>query len=506
MKKLSAFAILGLLVLGLAATASAAEIKASGKWQIEINMINAGDFLDKGAISEGKSFNIEQRMRTAFTFIANENLKAVLDTQIGSANWGNGMYAIGAGRSTSSATTVGSNSGAGGVGNVMLRKGYIDFKWPGTKVNFLVGFQTVALPAAFGGGSAIIDDQMAAAVMVTPITDNVKLLAGYARPFDSNSSYNTTASTLSGSNTSTDVVFAALPIDFAGFNITPFAAYANAGSDTYADGTGATALAGFYSPNASGNEGVRAYWGGVATTITAIPGFKIMADLNYGKASWNKQGANINNQGRSGWLADLAVDYTGLKMMTPSAFIVYSSGEKGNSTDGGGSGSGRMPLVANPQNWAVGSFFFGDRDFVNGFPTNAGYVRNTLGFWAAGVSLKDITFIDKLKHTAHLMYVKGTNDKRFITENGTTATTGINALNRAYYGGFLTEKDSLWEVDFNSKYQIYDELSMYLNLGYINANFDKSVWGSSSAANAADINSYGNKDAYRVGLGMAYSF
>ncbi|MBA4356164.1 MAG: hypothetical protein C0405_00385 [Desulfovibrio sp.] len=448
-------------------------------------------------------------MRTAFTFIANENLKAVLDTQIGSANWGNGLYAIGAGRSTTSATTLGTSGGAGngGAGNIMLRKGYIDFKWPGTKVNFLVGFQTVALPAAFGGGSAIIDDQMAAAVMVTPLTDNLKLLAGYARPFDSNSSYSTTAGSLSGSGTSTDVVFAALPIDFKGVNVTPFAAYANAGKDTALAGTGASALAGFYGPNASGNEGVRAYWGGAAATITAFDGFKIMADFNYGKATYNNQsGSNRADGGRSGWLADIAVDYTGLKMMTPSAFFVYSSGEKGNSTDGGSGGSGRMPLVANPQNWAVGSFFFGDRDFVNGFPTNAGYVRNTLGFWAAGVSLKDITFIDKLKHTAHLMYVKGTNDKRFITENGTTASGGINALNRAYYGAFLTEKDSLWEVDFNTKYQIYDELSMYLNLGYINANFDKDVWGASSAANAGDISAYGNKDAYRVGLGMAYSF
>ncbi|MBU1229735.1 MAG: outer membrane homotrimeric porin [Proteobacteria bacterium] len=507
MKKLSVFAIVGLLVLGLAASASAAEIKASGSFKIEANEYAGTDFLKNGAIGQGKSFNIEQRIRTAFTFIANENLKAVLETQIGPTNWGNGQFAIGSGRGTTNnvaaAAGTATAAGNGGNGNLMLRKGYIDFKWPGTKTNFLVGFETVSLPAAFGGGSAILDDQVAAAVMVTPVTDNLTLLAGYARPFDANSAATTTASTLSGSATSTDVFFAALPIDFKGFNITPFAAYANAGAETAADSLGATALPGFYAANASTSEGVRAYWGGVATTITAIDNFKIMADFNYGKATWNNQGvANKASGGRSGWLADIAVDYTGLKMMTPSAFFVYSSGEKGNSTDSG-SKSGRMPVVANPQNWAVGSFFFGDRNSATN-PTNGGTTSRQLGFWVAGVSLKDMTFIDKLSHTAHLMYVKGTNDKKFLSENG---NNGISALNRAYYGSFLTTKDSLWEVDFNTKYMIFDELALTVNLGYINTSFDKNVWGAAtSVTNAADIRTYGDQDAYRASLGLTYSF
>ncbi len=485
MKKLSIFAILALLVLGLAGAAQAADIKASGKWQINANFRENNDFLGGGAKnSEENSMNIEQRMRVAFQFIANENLKGVLDLQIGSNNWGNGLYQIGAGRSAG--TNAAPTANSAGNGNIMLRKGYVDFKWPGTAVNFLVGYQTISLPAAFGGGSAILDDQVAAAVVSTPLTDNIKLLAGYARPSDMNGAGATQTTTI-GSGASADVLFAALPIDFKGYNITPFAAYMNAG---YQSGVGSS-LAGFAGPNSSTQNGLKGYWGGAAFTMTAFNPFKVMADFNYGKVSYNNGGGNAADGGRSGFLFDVAVDYTGLSMMTPSAFFVYSSGEGGNSTEK--DSSGRMPVIANPQNWAVGSFFFGDRDFINGFGTNSGYVRNVMGFWTAGVSLKDIKLVDKLSHTAHLLYIKGTNDADYLKD------TNVRA---ASYGGFLTTKDSLWELDFNTKYQIYDELSVHLNLGYINADIDKDTW----AVRDADFRTYGSKDAYRAALALNYTF
>ena len=497
MKKLGLLGVLLLLVLTVVGPANALELKARGYWWIEAVMKNNWDFLGKGAISEDKTFNIEQKLRTQFHFIANENLRAVLDTQIGTANWGNGMYAIGAGRSTTSATTTGVSSAAGGAGNIMFRQGYVEYRWPSTLVNFKVGFQTLSLPAAFGGGSAIMDDQVAAAVVSAPITDNVSILAGYARPFDANSSYNTTVGSLSGSGTATDVVFAALPMTFKGFNITPFAAYANAGGDTVSSGLGASSLRGFTGPNASDGEGLRAYWGGIAATVTALDNYKFMADFNYGKATYNSPGVSGKTGGRQGFLFDAAVDYTGLSMMTPQLFFTYSSGENGNSSRGGG--SERMPVVATPQNWTVGSFFFGERLELSGFIPTAGYTSTTLGYWAAGVSLKDITFMDKLKHTFNLLYARGTNSKDYLYESG-------GNVRNANYGGFLTTKDSLWEVDFNSRYRIYDELELLLYTGYINAHFDKEAWGASSVSNAADIRQYGSKDAYKVGLGLNYFF
>ncbi|MBA4356163.1 MAG: hypothetical protein C0405_00380 [Desulfovibrio sp.] len=484
--------LLAALVMGSVSSAAAAEIKASGSWQVDAQWLSNVDFQGKGAVSEDKTFNIAQRMRTAFTFIANENLKGVLETQIGDGNWGNGMFAIGAGRSTTSGTTAGAGgSGNGGAGNIMLRKGYLDFKWPSTKVNFLVGFQSLSLPSAVGGGSAILDDHFAAAAVVVPVTDGISLVGGYGRLFDANSSYSSTAGGLSGSSTSTDAVFLIANLDYKGFKVQPFAAYANLGADTYAPGTGGTALAGFRGANSSTNEGIRAYWGGAAFTMTAFDPFKVMADFNYGKATWNNQSAtNKASGGRSGWLADIAVDYTGLSMMTPSFFAAYSSGENGNSTHGSGK-SERMPVVGAPQNYALGSFWLQGGDTIFGSFADP---STTMGYWALGLSLKDIKLIDKLSHTVHLMYIKGTNDADFLKD--TVAGNGVS------YGRFLTTKDSLWEFDLNSKYQIYDELSLGLELGYINASFDKSTWG---AVNS-DYNTYGSKSAYKATMLLNYSF
>jgi len=491
------FWVLGLAVFLLVASASLSfgmEMKAKGYWWIEAQMKQGWDFLGKGAISEEKPFNLEQKMRTQFQFIANENLRGILDTQIGAANWGNGLFGIGAGRSAS-LTAAGANSA--GNGNIMLRKAYIEYRWPNTMTNISLGFQTVTLPAAFGGGSAILDDQVAAAVVSAPITDNVSILAGYARPYESNSAASTTAGNLTGSGTAADIVFAALPLTYKGFSITPFAAYANVGS-TSVSGNGAGTTAGFASANSTAGQGIRAYWGGIAATVTALENFKIMSDFNYGKATYNNPVAQSGKGGRSGFLFDLAVDYTGLSMMTPQVFFTYSSGENGNSSKGGG--SERMPVVNAPQNWTIGSFFFGERLELGGSINNtAGYTSNTLGYWALGMSLKDIKLIDKLSHDFNLLYAKGTNNKDYLYESGGT-------VRNANYAGFLTTKDSLWEVDFNTRYKIYDELTLLVYTGYIHADFDKDVWGASSVTNAADIQNYGTSNAYKLGVGLNYFF
>jgi len=481
--------LMAALVVGSVTSASAAEIKATGQWQIEADLNSNWDFQEKGAVSEDKTLNISQRMRTQFQFIANENLKGVLETQIGIANWGSGALGIGAGRS---GNLTGTGSLAAGNGNIMLRKGYVDFKWPGTKVNFLVGFQGLSLPSAVGGGSPVLDDQIAAAAAVVPITEGLSLVGGLGRLYDSNPSYATTAGSLTGSHSAGDVAFLYANIDMIkGFSIQPWLAYANLGSNVAGSGAGATTLAGFNAPNASANEGVRAYWGGAAFTMTAFDPFKVMADFNYGKATWNNQGAtNKAEGGRSGFLFDLAVDYTGLSMMTPSVFFAYSSGENGNSTEGSGK-SERMPVVGTPQTYAHGSFWLqgGDTLGASFYSTDT-----TIGYWALGLSLKDIKLIDKLSHTVHLIYFKGTNDADFLKElvPGTGAT----------YGQFLTTKDSLWEVDVNTKYQVYDELSLGLELGAIMPSFDKDTW---RAVNA-DYANYGSKNAYKASLLLNYSF
>lgn len=481
-----------LLVLLLAGTAQAADVKATGYWWIESVFRQNWNF-DKGKDVDHAT---EEKLRTAFTFTANENLRGVLDTQIGTANWGNGMYQIGAGR-----TANGAAGGAASVGNgnIMLRKAYIEYKIPGTRANISAGYQTVSLPSAFGGGSPIMDDQIASVLVSTPITDKVSLLAGYARPTDSNRA-GTTAS-VDATGTSTDALFAAVPVSVADVKVTPFGMYAYSGAHSDKGGAaGGTGMLGFAGPNSTSTDGLRGYWGGAALAYSpaALP-LKFMADYNYGKATYSNYVNGTNNGGRSGWMADFAADYTGLSFMTPEFFAVYSSGESGKNPDK----SGRMPVVGVPQDWTIGSFFFGERYELAGSMNNpAGYTAYTLGYWSAGVSLKDISFIDKLSHTINILYARGTNDPDYLQNS-----VNLNSVN---YAGFLTKNDSLWEFDLNTRYKFYDELTGYLYLGYIRSDFDVDTWRAAANLNAAQKSALGsvNKsgDAYKVGIGLNYFF
>lgn len=480
MKKLSIFAVLALLVLGISAVAQAADLKATGSWQIQAQFRNNFGMNDK---AEEDQLLIHQRMRTAFHFIANENLKAVLDTQIGGTNegWGQGMYQIGAGRNTA---TVGGPAGGAGQGNIMLRQGYLEFTLPGTKIMSKVGFQTLALPnSGMGGGSVILDDQMAAAVVSAPITDMIKATGGYIRAAQASSANN--------SGSALDAVFVATPITPKGFAITPFLAYAYGGAKSTALTAVATGTANpLYTGFGNTAEGVRGYWAGLSFVMDAFQPFKVYADLNYGKAAYKSSYPRDEN-GRSGWFFETAVDYTGLSMMTPQAFFAYSSGE--DSSDPAKTTSNRMPVLGAPQAWSLGSFWFGDKDLAMRGLNKRDSANEFLGFWALGASLKDISLIDNVKHTFTLMYVKGTNDADWMVARNSAAN----------YGAMLTDKDSLWEVDFNTKYQMYKELSVYLNLGYINQDMDKDTWKRIGALTDA---SFKPANAYKAVLGLTYAF
>jgi len=471
MKKRLALSLALLAGLAMGATsANAAEIKAAGSWKIDAALTGQNYF---GGTTHGdqKTFTINQRIRTAFQFIANENLKGVMEIQFGPAAWGNNGLA------------VGQNGGGAinGEGNIKVRKAYVDFNWPGTKNRFLVGHQSLTLPSANFGGSAILDHHMSAAAAIVPVTDNISLVGGYARLLDSDVTTYTNTSNFNGS--SLDAAFLYSDLKFTGFNIQPFVAFGYGGAHAVgatSTATGVSGLAGLAAPNTTGTQGARAYWAGAAFTMTALDPFKVKADLNYGKATYNN--ADTQDSGRSGWLGDIAVDYTGLSMMTPSLFFAYSSGEDEDAVK-----SERMPVVA-AENWAIGSFFMQGGSTIN---TSYADPTNVLGFWAAGLSLKDIKLIDKLSHTFNVIYFKGTNAK----EN----------IGRANFGGagqVLTEKDSLIEVDLNSSYQIYEELTLGLELGYLFNNYDKDEWAARAGGNP-DIY---DDNAYKAVLMMNYSF
>ncbi|WP_415519401.1 MAG: outer membrane homotrimeric porin [Desulfovibrio aminophilus] len=468
MKRLVLLATLLAFVFGMAASAHAVKVEASGAWAVEFLFTENFDMAKGNDGDNQGDFNVYQRLRTQFDFIANENLRGVLATEIGSTSdqqrWGGQNYRF-----------------HDRFNGINVRRAYVDFAIPGTKITNRIGYQNINLPAAVGGGSMILDDEVAGVVTAIPVIDELSVVAGYARLYDFDNDDN-----ISGTqNTSLDAGVLILPVTLDGFKFAPFFMYAYAGSAAVNEmvrtdpvtgdliGPGTWGLTG---PGAISTAGRKVYWGGTSFEMTYFDPIKVMADVNYGKATGSDK---VDD--RSGWMFDLAVDYTGFDFMTPELFFAYTSGEDSDVTDG----SERMPTL-NARNWALGSFFFGGDTLLQG---SKGYGTEQTGFWALGLSLKDISFLEKLSHTFTVMYAKGTNDKALI---------GNPAIE---YGQTLTEEDHIVEVDLNTKYQLYEELCLTLDLGYINNGYDKDKWRAAPGMGGLDKN-----DAYKLSTGILYQF
>jgi len=455
MKRFVMMALLCTFVLGLATTAAAADIKASGDYTFEAYwQSNMG--LDEDRDDERpQSYNVLQRLRTKFQFIANENLKGVLYTEAGTSTWGQDELAI-----TASEANV-----------FELKQGYIDFNWPGTEVNARVGYQAVSLPFAVDlNGGMILNDEMAAATVGGPITENVSYLVGYGRAAQSDAHLG-----------QQDVYFAVAPMSFDNIKVSPFFAYANLG-ESVDNGTIFSGGQSYGSRQVSGDlDG--AWWAGVAFEGT-FADFVTKADFNYGTVD-----AEEDAQKMSGWLFDASVAYTGWEeYVTPELFFVYTSGEDDDSNGE----SERMPTLA--ADWAISSFYTDGNWGVSS--AIAGNDPTLLGFWALGLAMKDFSFMEDLTHTARVIYYKGTNDEDWAKAG--IAQIGSNPSTEFYnfaYGNTLTEEDQVWEVNFDSQYKIYDELTGYVELGWVNADLDEDIWGDDAGG-----------DAYKLSMGMNYSF
>ncbi|XXJ20254.1 outer membrane homotrimeric porin [Desulfovibrio caledoniensis] len=438
MKRLSLLAAALIMVLGMAVSASAApEVSISGNLLVNAVWMNNWDFRD--GTNNGAAMDIVERADLYFTVTANENLKGVLGLRSDKGSWGDADFGL-------------DRPGGSDRAQLNIRDAYIDFNWPGTDVNVKAGIYTVALPQSVGSASMILAERAGAVMVSTPVTDNVSVLAGYTRLFNDN---NTTGNVLGATTKGEDFLdgyLVAVPLSFEGVSATPFFLYGNGGENYLADG-----------------EDVSAYWVGTNFTMSLFDPFIIKADVNYGNLD-----ADTETNEADGWLFDVALDYTGFDFMNVSAFFAYTTGND----DDAANGQEVMPILNG--DWAVGSFFFGGgsitSDDINGGDT-------PMGFWTVGLSLTDIqSFAQGLTHDFHVLYVKGTNDK--------DDTTNLGDL-----GAYLTEDDSLWEVDFNTAYAVYDELTLYGQLGYINSDFDEDVWGSTV-----------DDDAWKIATGVVYKF
>lgn len=148
----------------------------------------------------------------------------------------------------------------------------------------------------------------------------------------------------------------------------------------------------------------------------------------------------------------------------------------------------------------------------------AGHASGVTGTWGIGARLKDVSFIEDLRHTLRVVYMGGTNSPKmarriardFRNLGGNPFGTSVDGAvaHRYHYwvGGdshYLTTNDSAMEISLNNTWQMYENLAVSLNAGYVALWLDKSDWGSVRDMNGKDDTT---RDMWNVNLLFEYSF
>ena len=116
------------------------------------------------------------------------------------------------------------------------------------------------------------------------------------------------------------------------------------------------------------------------------------------------------------------------------------------------------------------------------------------GTWGIVAQLKDITFTEDLSHVFRVGYYRGTNDEDMVRKG--FVSVPWNDSENPGAPSYLTKKDGAWEVNFDTTYKIYEELTLNVALGYIYLDLDNGVWG--------DVDE--NKNNFKAMVNMRYAF
>ena len=442
-------------------------------------------------------FEARQRVRLQLDAVASEALSGTVFFEIGDQVWGDN-----------------DNGGAlGADGKVVeLKRAYIDWMVPQTDLKVRMGIQGIALPSFTTNASQIMDDDVAAISLNYQFNENVGLTAFWARPYNDNAGYKSSdAGSTKWDNymDNMDMFAVLLPLTFDGVKVTPWVMYAAMGPgmfDNFAKEPGnawgrasAGMQSGFKGTDWNDSYG-NAFWAGVTGEVTYWDPFRIAWDVNYGSASYEDQKMN-----REGWLASLLLEYK-LDWGTPGLYGWYGSGDDSNPKNG----SERMPVVSANGNNGFSNFAFNGNPYI----AREGVLgTNMTGTWGIGARLKDVSFLEDLKHTLRVNFMGGTNAPKmakYIRDYGNPyAKHGVSDVARyatAYDPMYLTTDDTALEIGLTNTYKMYDNFTVMLDASYVALWLEdsRSVWGKNPGRGA--LGGDGVYDAWNVNLSFVYSF
>ena len=505
MKKLMTLALAAAMMLGATTGANAIDFKAKGQWIMSFDYGMHGNFGESKAKNNsgfGKNedeFEARQRVRLQLDAVASEALSGTVFFEIGDQVWGDN-----------------DNGGAlGADGKVVeLKRAYIDWMVPQTDLKVRMGIQGIALPSFTTNASQIMDDDVAAISLNYQFNENVGLTAFWARPYNDNAGYYKN-SDFGGTQyknymDNMDMFAVLLPLTFDGVKVTPWVMYAAMGPGMFDNlekdpgnawgRASAGMVSGFTGTDPLDTYG-NAFWAGVTGEVTYWDPFRIAWDVNYGSASYDNEKMN-----REGWLASLLLEYK-LDWGTPGLYGWYSTGDDNNPKNG----SERMPVVSANGNNGFSNFAFNGNPYI----AREGILGSTMvGTWGIGARLKDVSFLEDLKHTLRVNFMGGTNAPKMAKymrgaagKDGTFVVPGDAGYGSPYYDPmYLTTDDYALEVGLTNTYKMYDNFTVMLDAAYVALWLDDSTstWGKNPGRSA--LGGDGVYDAWNVNLSFVYSF
>lgn len=541
MKKLATLILAAGLVFGsvcgAVTDANAIDFKGKGDWYWGFDFGQGGDFMKKGrggyddnnqwqrgnrisGYNGGEDeFEARQRVRLQLDVIASESLSGTVYFEIGGQRWGR--------------SGDGAQLGTDGI-QVKVRYAYLDWIIPNTELKVRMGLQNIKLPAFAMGASQIFDEDVAGIALSNQFTENFGMTFFWARPYNDNFPGANGDNWVQPANflDNFDLFGLVLPMTFDGFKISPFAMVGAWGPNTFYNGYTREAfranyagawrgiaqvdkvLEGLYPAVVAGKpekslrqkEYAVPFWLGVTGEITAADPFRFAFDVNYGN-----NGQVQEELKRSGWLATVLAEYK-MDWGTPGIYFWYGSGDDDNAKNG----SERMPTFGTSQSTNGYSYFAS-----NGNPQ---LMRETvmgttpfIGTWGIGARLKDMSFLDGLKTTFSVNWFNGTNAPKmakYMRNNsldGWRVNSGILTDFNSGEGLYLTSQDHALEFTLFNRYNIYDNLTLFVEGSYVALWLDqsKSVWGNCDGVWDGGRSGAGGvqtTDAWNINVSFLYSF
>ena len=471
MRKLLTCILTAGLVLSLPGAASAVEVKVNGQWQFSFGYYSRNTLTKNSDTGEHADRTLfRQRMRTQVRFIADENLSALFNFEIGDLTWGNGP----------------SGGGLDADGKeVKVKHAYLDWILPQTAIKTRWGIQGLRLPWVVAG-NPIMDADVAGITVNNQFTPEVGLTVFYARPYDK---YWGTDGQTNGRNLNDEMDMAGfmVPVSTEYVRMTPWAMGALIGRDSgyFGDagyrGIGVvTGGSGNYAGRGrallnpdDADSRIYGYWFGTTLEMPFIDPFFAQIDAMAGGLR-----TGDSDSDSFGYFLAGNVGYA-FAFGKLSAIGWYSSGDKDKDD------RGIMPIISDDNGFGLTSYGLQGKRWRN---YDSVLSLNGLGMWGVGVQLADVSFIDDLKHTVRGMYMRGTNSG--------DAVLGSGEGNRApYEHGYLLSSDKAWEVNLLNEYQVSDNLTLGLDFAY--------VW---LDLGEQRTNSDDTSGSFAAMLGMQYAF